>query len=112
MANTIKLTVYIRRKEINIMKYIGATDWFIRLPFLIEGIVIGLIGSLLSIVCVTMLYNSVHDFIVTNLLTLLNGFHLLEVKEIMRGLIPLYLTIGMGIGLVGSAASVRKNLKV
>ncbi|WP_180270709.1 permease-like cell division protein FtsX [Sporanaerobium hydrogeniformans] len=112
MANTIKLTVYIRRKEINIMKYIGATDWFIRLPFLIEGIVIGFIGSLVSIVCIILLYNSVHEFMITHLLSLLNGFHLLEVKEIMRELIPIYLSIGIGIGLIGSGVSVHKHLKV
>ncbi len=112
MANTIKLTVYIRRKEINIMKYIGATDWFIRLPFLIEGVVIGLIGSLISIICITLLYNSIYEFVMQHLISLLNGFQLLEIKEIMRGLIPIYLSIGMGIGLIGSGTSVHKHLKV
>ncbi len=112
MANTIKLTVYIRRKEINIMKYIGATDWFIRLPFLIEGVVIGLIGSLVSIICITLLYNSIYEFVIQHLISLLNGFQLLEVKEVVGGLIPIYLSIGMGIGLIGSGTSVHKHLKV
>jgi cell division transport system permease protein len=57
ISNTIKLTVYARRKEIGIMKYIGANDWFIRWPFIIEGIIIGLVGSVISFVITSYLYN-------------------------------------------------------
>lgn len=111
MSNTIKLTVYIRRREINIMKYIGATDWFIRLPFLIEGILIGTIGALVSTLIVTGSY----DYIITNFGgfgEVLKDVSLMPTSKIVTGLIPIFLTLGMGIGLVGSMLSIHKHLKV
>lgn len=112
MANTIKLTVYIRRKEINIMKYIGATDWFIRLPFLIEGLAIGTISALLSIIVIVLSYGWLNDVLVTNLVGMLNGLTFKTTAEIMRTLIPLCMSIGMCIGLIGSSMAIRKHLKV
>jgi len=112
MANTIKLTVYIRRKEINIMKYIGATDWFIRLPFLIEGLVIGIIGAIIAIILIVIGYNSLNDFMITNLASVIKGLSFKSTGEIMRHLIPMYLSIGMSIGLIGSGMAIHKHLKV
>lgn len=111
MSNTIKLTVYIRRKEINIMKYIGATDWFIRLPFLIEGMLIGAIGALVSTLIVTSSYN----YIISNFGgfgEVLRDITLMPTSKIMSSLIPMFLALGMGIGLVGSMLSIHKHLKV
>ncbi|WP_207646330.1 permease-like cell division protein FtsX [Cellulosilyticum sp. I15G10I2] len=112
MTNTIKLTVYIRRKEINIMKYIGATDWFIRLPFLIEGLVIGAIGALLSIIIIILSYSWLSEMLITNLMGMLNGLTLKETSDIMRALIPICMSIGTGIGFVGSGMAIHKHLKV
>lgn len=112
MANTIKLTVYIRRKEINIMKYIGATDWFIRLPFLIEGLVIGTIGALFSIIIIVCSYSWLSEMIMSSLVGMLQGITFKSTGDVMKALIPIYMGIGMGIGLIGSGTAIRKHLKV
>lgn len=112
MSNTIKLTVYVRRKEINIMKYIGATDWFIRLPFLIEGTAIGLISSLLSITVIACSYEWLNKEIGAQLMGTLDGISLVSTATIMNGMIPICLALGGLIGLVGSAFAIRKHLKV
>lgn len=111
MSNTIKLTVYVRRKEINIMKYVGATDAFIQVPFLIEGVLIGLIGALVSMGIVASSYSWIRDkaAMVTGVLGELS---LVGSGSIMSVLIPLFVTIGVGIGLVGSAFAIHRHLKV
>lgn len=111
MSNTIKLTVYVRRKEINIMKYVGATDAFIQVPFLIEGVLIGLIGALVSMGIVASSYSWIRDkaAMVTGVLGELS---LVGSGSIMGVLIPLFVTIGVGIGLVGSAFAIHRHLKV
>lgn len=112
MSNTIRLTVYIRRKEINIMKYIGATDSFIRLPFVIEGILIGLIGSLISIGVLTISYDWIYKKLMINLAGLLQGLQLVPVGTIMVTMIPICLGLGIGIGIIGSASAIHKHLNV
>lgn len=112
MSNTIKLTVYVRRKEINIMKYIGATDWFIRFPFLIEGVAIGFISSILSILIVASAYDWLNEKITSQLMSALEGIALVDTATIMNGMIPMSLMIGCLIGLVGSTFAIRKHLKV
>lgn len=112
MSNTIKLTVYVRRKEINIMKYIGATDWFIRLPFLIEGTAIGLISALMAITVIACAYDWLNQKIAVQLMGTLDGISLVSTATIMNGMIPICLALGVFIGLVGSAFAIRKHLKV
>ncbi len=112
MSNTIKLTVYVRRKEINIMKYIGATDWFIRLPFLIEGVAIGLISSVMAITILACAYDWLNKKIALQLMNALDGISLVPTASIMNGMIPICLVLGGFIGLVGSAFAIRKHLKV
>lgn len=111
MSNTIKLTVYIRKREINIMKYVGATDAFIRVPFLIEGVLIGLLGSLLSILSVAIAYDWVREkaAVATGIL---GDIALLPTTQIMGSLIPMFIVLGIGIGLVGSAFAIHKHLNV
>ena len=109
ISNTIKLAVFSRRKEINIMKYVGATDWCIRWPFIIEGIIIGVIGAVFSLLLIVLGYKG----LTTMFFSLNIGF----VKFILlRNLIPwlLLALLGMGIGLgaIGSFIAVRKHLKV
>ncbi|MDF2593973.1 MAG: transporter permease [Clostridia bacterium] len=112
MSNTIKLTVYIRRKEINIMKYIGATDWFIRLPFLIEGIVIGTISALFSIIIIVLSYSYLSEMLTVHLIGMLNGITFKPAADVMKMLIPVCMGIGISIGLIGSGTAIRKHLKV
>ena len=111
MSNTIKLTVYVRKREINIMKYVGATDTFIRVPFLIEGILVGFIGAVLSSAMVGFAYEKV----ITQAATvsgILGEVSLLPTARIMTSLVPMYLALGIGIGLVGSLLAIHKHLKV
>jgi len=111
MSNTIKLTVYIRRREINIMKYVGATNSFIQIPFLIEGMLIGLLGALASIVMITVGY----DWIMQKVAIMsgaLSGLALVPTDNIMQALIPTYLILGVGIGLIGSAVAIHRHLDV
>ncbi len=109
IANTIKLTVYTRRKEINIMKFVGATDWFIRWPFIIEGILIGIVGAALSIGLVLLCYNVLLG-VVQNL-----GIIFISLKpfsEILSIVLSGSLSLGAVLGGVGSLIAVRKHLNV
>lgn len=112
MDNTIRLTVYIRKNEINIMKYIGATDWFIRWPFLIEGIIIGIIGSILPLGIIWFSYNFITKLIYEKNTFLQNILTFRTTDEIFHILTPVSLIIGIGIGIIGSSISIRRYLKV
>lgn len=111
MSNTIRLTVHMRKKEINIMKYVGATDAFIRIPFIIEGVIIGFIGALVSILIVSGGYELVFTKVIDNM-NLLNGVQFVNLNEVLTILIPLYVVLGVGIGFIGSGLAVYKHLKV
>lgn len=111
MSNTIKLTVYVRRREINIMKYVGATDAFIQVPFLIEGMLIGFLGAMISIITVTFTYDWIGEKAAA-MSGVLGELELLPTASIMHSLIPMYLLLGIGIGLIGSAVAIHKHLNV
>lgn len=112
ITNTIKLTVYVRKKEIGIMKYIGATDTFIRVPFLIEGLSIGILGGALPIAVVYNLYNWAEKMLRPNLSQIFSGIQLRTSMSITMELIPLFMGIGITISAVGSILAIRKYLKV
>ncbi len=107
ISNTIRLTVFARRREINIMKYIGATNWFVRWPFLIEGMVLGLIGSFLAISILGVAYNYLYITVKLNIpmISLLP-------KEQFNNYALGFLGIGMFIGAFGSSFSMRRFLNV
>ena len=96
MSNTIKLTVYVRRREINIMKYVGATNGFIQIPFLIEGMLIGLLGAMVSVAMITLSYDWVLKKF-TEMTGVLSGFSLAPAKQIMETLVPMYIILGVGL---------------
>lgn len=110
ISNTIKLTVHARRKEISIMKYVGATNNFIRSPFIVEGIIIGLISSIISILLVCGLYNLAVNKIAASDISI--GVSILGFGEVIKQIIIVYAILGMGIGIVGSSISMRKYLDV
>ncbi|MGL4736349.1 MAG: permease-like cell division protein FtsX [Cellulosilyticaceae bacterium] len=112
ITNTIKLTVYVRRREINIMKYIGATDAFIRLPFLVEGISIGLIGAVIPTGLVYVGYKWFDEFMNQGISQLFGGLALQPIDQIMIGVVPIFIAIGVGIGALGSGIAIHKHLKV
>lgn len=113
IVNTIKLTVTLRRNDIQIMKYIGATDWFVRIPFIVEGILLGIIGTVLPLIIVYFVYSMIYSSITANSTDAL--YSLLAFKtpsEIFAVLIPLASLIGIGIGTIGSMISVKKFMEV
>ncbi len=112
IANTIKLTVHARRKEISIMKYVGATDNFIRWPFIIEGIIIGIIAAIISLAVLGVAYNIIISKLADSTVLAKIGMSLLSFADISTLLVIVYLVLGIGIGALGSTISMRKYLKV
>ncbi|QXM05335.1 permease-like cell division protein FtsX [Crassaminicella indica] len=111
VGNTIKLTVIARRREINIMKYVGATNWFIRWPFLIEGVLLGLIGSVIALGVVGFSYQRIFDFITQKLYVMLSAY-MIPAPVFIENTAVIFIVLGMGIGALGSIFSMRKFLKV
>ena len=112
ISNTIKMAVYSRRKEISIMKYVGATNSFIRWPFIVEGILIGVISALISILLVGITYNVVINGLVQTDLVQKIGTEFVKFSDIFNMILIVYLGLGSGIGIVGSSLSMRKYLDV
>ncbi|MGG7060053.1 permease-like cell division protein FtsX [Clostridium nigeriense] len=108
ITNTTKITVYSRRREVGIMKYVGATDWFIRWPFIIEGMIIGFIGSLISSILLFMLYRGVYGYIVSNMFLV----SLVSPGFVLSTLTWIFLLGGIIVGALGSIVALRKFLDV
>ena len=112
ISNTVTIGISVRREEITIMKYIGATDFFVRSPFVIEGMMIGLIGASIPLAVIYGMYNVVMEYVTTRFTMLSSLLSFLTVEEIFGILTPVSLGIGVGIGFLGSAATVRRHLRV
>ena len=112
IANTIKLTVHARRKEISIMKYVGATNNFIRWPFIVEGMIIGILASIISIVIVGGAYSVLAEQAVNAGFLKTINISLVGFKDMISSIIVVYMLLGIGIGALGSVISMRKYLKV
>ena len=112
ISNTVTIGISVRKEEINIMKYIGATDFFVRSPFVIEGMLIGLIGAAIPLGIIYLLYNIVMEYIVERFSALSHLLSFLTVEQIFNVLIPVSIGIGVGIGFFGSITTVRKHLRV
>ncbi len=106
MSNTIKVSVYSRRKEINIMKYIGATDWFVRWPFVIEGMLIGIIGAAISFAVIWIIYARIYASVT------IPAFELVTFGQAALPLTVAFIALGIVIGAIGSMMALRKHLKV
>lgn len=111
IANTIKLTLYARRREIGIMKYVGATDWFVRMPFIIEGIIVGMIGAVVSTVILGAGYYYCSNLVKNQMIGFMS-ISLIPFNQIIVSMVILLLIVGVVIGAVGSLISVRKFIKV
>lgn len=112
ISNTVTIGISVRKEEINIMKYIGATDFFVRSPFVVEGMLIGLIGSAIPLGIIYGLYNMVISYVMERFSMLSQLLSFLTVEEIFHTLMPVSLGIGVGIGFLGSIITVRKHLRV
>ncbi|MDW8800088.1 permease-like cell division protein FtsX [Clostridium sp. A1-XYC3] len=108
IGNTIKITVYSRRREIGIMKYIGATDWFIRWPFIIEGIIIGVVGGIVADLLLYYAYRIAYVKASTGLMVI----QLIDPQYILTSVLGLFILAGIVIGSLGSILSIRKFLAV
>lgn len=112
ISNTVAIGISVRATEINIMKYVGATDFFVRAPFVIEGILIGLLGAIFPLGIIYSLYNYALSYIMGRFEILSSYLNFLSVEEIFNVLVPVSLIVGMGIGFWGSISTVRKHLRV
>jgi cell division transport system permease protein len=112
ISNTVTIGISVRKEEIQIMKYIGATDFFTRAPFVIEGMIIGFIGSLIPLVAIYFIYNEAMMYVASRFPSLSQLMQFLPVQTIFSNLVPVSIAIGVGIGFLGSFTTVRKHLKV
>lgn len=112
ISNTVAMGIAVRREEIGIMKLIGAKDFVVRSPFVIEGIVIGLVGAALPLVGIYYLYKLMMEYVNENFAVLSDMLKFMSSEELFRNLIPISLLLGVGIGFFGSLFTVRKHLKV
>ena len=112
IGNTIKLTVHARRKEISIMKYVGATNSFIRWPFIVEGALIGIVAALITILIVGLAYNALIPNLAETMVIKKLDITFVTFKEMFNMIIIVYLLLGIGIGTTGSIMSMRKYLEV
>lgn len=112
ISNTVAVGISVRKEEIGIMKYIGATDFFVRAPFVIEGMLIGLVGAAIPLGVIYSLYNYAINYVTTRFTVLSDFLNFLTVKQIFDFLTPASLIVGVGIGFFGSVSTVRKHLHV
>ena len=112
ISNTVAMGIAVRREEIGIMRLIGAKDFVVRSPFVIEGILIGLIGSALPLVAIYYLYKLMMEYANANFAVLSDMLKFMSVEELFRNLVPISLVLGVGIGFLGSLITVRRHLKV
>lgn len=112
ISNTVTIGISVRKEEINIMKYIGATDFFVRSPFVVEGMLIGLIGAAIPLAFIYTVYNMVLSYVMERFSMLASLLSFVPVEEVFRVLVPVSLGLGVGIGFLGSFTTVRKHLRV
>lgn len=112
ISNTITMGISIRQEEIGIMKLIGATDFFVRVPFVIEGILLGVIGAAIPMGIIYVVYEKAVAYIISRFGVLGNLLQFLNVWDVFRYLLPIGIGLGVGIGFFGSMFSLRKHLRV
>ena len=112
IGNTVTIGISIRKEEINIMKYVGATDFFVRAPFIIEGIIIGLVGAAIPLAIVFEAYNKLIVYVMDKFAVLTRWLDFMTAQQIFEVLTPVCLLVGIGIGFIGSYTTVRRHLHV
>ena len=112
ISNTVTIGITVRKEEIAIMKYIGAKDYFVRGPFIVEGILIGLVGAAIPLAGLYVVYDKAIDYIMSRFSILNNILDFMPVWDVYKILLPTGLLLGVGIGFIGSFFTIRKHLKV
>ncbi len=110
--STISTGITVRRAEIGIMRLMGASDFFIRAPFIVEGVVIGIVGAAIPLVILLFSYNFIIEYITSKFNVILKWLSFLEAGQVFQILIPLCFLIGIGIGFIGSFVTVRRHLDI
>ena len=112
ISNTITMGISVRQEEIGIMKLIGATDFFVRSPFVIEGILLGVIGAAIPMGILYVIYEKIIAYVMEKFHMLGSFLQFLDVNYVFQYLLPVGIGLGIGIGFIGSIFSVRKHLRV
>lgn len=112
ISNTITIGITVRKEEIGIMKLIGATNFFVRAPFIIEGIIIGAVGSAIPLILLYEMYDKILTYVAGRFKVITSIFAFVSQEELFRTMIPVGLVLGIGVGLFGSLVTTRKHLKV
>lgn len=112
ISNTVMIGISVRKEEIAIMKYIGATDFFVRSPFVIEGIIIGAIGALIPLGAIYLLYDKMIAYLLGRYNVLKQVLQFLPVDTVFEQLLPVAMAVGVGIGFFGSSFTTRRHLRV
>ena len=112
ISNTVRVGISVRSEEISIMKYVGVTDFFVRAPFVLEGMLIGLLGAVVPLVLIYEVYGYVIDYITNRFATLSSMLNFVPLDSIFKYLMPACLIVGVGIGFIGSMTTVHKHLRV
>ena len=112
ISNTIMVGISVRKEEIAIMKLIGATDYIVRAPFVVEGVVIGLIGAAIPLGILYVLYGEIITYVAENFSFISGMMQFLSAEDVFNALIPVGLILGVGIGYIGSHITTRKHLRV
>ena len=112
ISNTVRTGIAVRKEEIGIMKVIGATDYFARAPFIVEGILIGLIGAAIPLIILHAMYGRIIEYVANRFGFLNNLLTFLPVDTVFQILLPVGLILGVGIGYIGSRVTVRKHINV
>lgn len=112
ITNTITIGITVRKEEIGIMKLIGATDFFVRAPFMVEGVIIGLVGSAIPVMILRYMYHNIIDYLITRFPIINTLVNFVPTDTVFGTLTPLCLIVGVGIGLVGSSITTRRHLHV
>ena len=110
--NTVTIGISVRKEEISIMKLIGATDYLVRAPFIVEGIVIGFVGASAPLVLLYVLYEKIMVYVADKFSFIGSILEFVSPQLLFQGLIPIGLSLGVGIGFLGSMWTIRKHLKV
>lgn len=112
ITNTIVIGVTVRKEEISIMKLIGATDAFVNAPFIVEGITIGVVGSIIPLIMIYYMYQSMVEYVLGKFSILSNILAFLPSEQVFQVLMPLSIVLGIGIGILGSFFALRKHVNV
>ncbi len=112
ISNTVSIGITIRKDEISIMKLMGATDLFVKTPFMVEGIAIGLIGAIIPLVIVYFVYDYAVKYLLEQFSIFSGGFAFVEISTVFNMLVPISLLIGLGIGIIGSIITLKRHINI